>query len=688
MIGLNLLNKLRHVDVIPRVNILQLVVPFTLGAICVAAYGVFTSWFGLYGNDLPYLYHYHLFGPTGPAGFAALDRPYSAWVYALITYFFGETVWYYHVFHVFLRWLSGWLLWMLLGRVLPNNPRLNLAAAILFVIYPSFMGQPIAVEFILHFMVLDMTLASLILMLYVHSFSTKNTLRDGIFTALGLVGAASIFSLEYFIGLEALRPFLLGMVISKKEKRTLPFVRLVVRGWLPYLMVVIGFLVWRVFIFQFPTYKPVWLSGFSQHPFQSLVDLVISVISSLKVVLLEAWEFTLVFPTQPNVLLRFLILSGLAFLLTLAGWYLIKVQDKNDHSKADEVNRPIAYMFLGLLALATAGVPFWITGIPVRLDFPWDRSTLPFMLGGSLLAAGLVAFIVQPRIQAATFALLIGLAVGQHYINAMVYRAEWEKLRSFIWQMTWRIPEIKPGTLVLFDDPPLNRYSDTDLTTVLNWTYTPDSRSRDLPFKFFDLHIRMDTGYVGLPGLEEGLTVRHDHRSLRFTGNTSQMLVIDYRPPGCFRLLMPGDQELPGLSAKLAKTIHLSKPELMNTRANPPAVPPSMFFPEPKKTWCYYFQKADLARQEKDWLTLVKLGNTAFDLGLKPSAASEIFPFIEGYSHQKDWRRVNWLFDNFFQPDLMPAACVLLDRLSKDIDLTTSDLNQVRAIQSKVKCKS
>ena len=47
---------------------------------------------------------------------------------------------------------------------------------------------------------------------------------------------------------------------------------------------------------------------------------------------------------------------------------------------------------LGLAAMLLAGGPFLLTGLEVSLAYPANRFTLPFMLGVSLILAGLLAF--------------------------------------------------------------------------------------------------------------------------------------------------------------------------------------------------------------------------------------------------------------------------------------------------------
>ena len=62
------------------------------------------------------------------------------------------------------------------------------------------------------------------------------------------------------------------------------------------------------------------------------------------------------------------------------------------------------------------------------------------------------------------------------------------------------------------------------------------------------------------------------------------------------------------------------------------AMPPAAIFGrEPDRSWRYYFEKADLARQLLDWPQVVRMGDEARTLGLAPHDSTEWLPFVEGY---------------------------------------------------------
>jgi hypothetical protein len=69
-------------------------------------------------------------------------------------------------------------------------------------------------------------------------------------------------------------------------------------------------------------------------------------------------------------------------------------------------------------------------------------------------------------------------------------------------------------------------------------------------------------------------------------------------------------------------------------------LPESLFESELSHGWCYYFEKADLARQFGDWKEVVELGDIGFRLeNDAPNDPIERFVFIEGYANMGEWER-------------------------------------------------
>ncbi len=72
-----------------------------------------------------------------------------------------------------------------------------------------------------------------------------------------------------------------------------------------------------------------------------------------------------------------------------------------------------------------------------------------------------------------------------------------------------------------------------------------------------------------------------------------------------------------------------------------PHTPPTVAFgPEPDRGWCYYYQKADLARQRGAWDQVLVIGGQAFGQGLEPRDLIEWMPFLQAYAVSGDAARL------------------------------------------------
>jgi hypothetical protein len=119
------------------------------------------------------------------------------------------------------------------------------------------------------------------------------------------------------------------------------------------------------------------------------------------------------------------------------------------------------------------------------------------------------------------------------------------------------------------------------------------------------------------------------------------------------------------------------------------AAPPAFILgPEPHTTWCYYFEKADLARQTSDWQTVVRLGDEAFSSQALPADLSEYLVFIEGYARLGRWQDA----EKFAQlvsgpaPVIDPALCAIWDRTEQVGQLSESGRSRLAGLKQEFQC--
>lgn len=546
----------------------------------------------------------------------------------------------YHISSLLLFWLCACLFWILMRLIWPAHVKESLWASLLFAIYPGFLGQPNAIIYNHHFTAMALYLFSLLGMVKALQTFNKSTPQWRIFAwhlpaALALV--VSQFSIEYFLGWEAVRPIIIWIVLQEKSPDLLKKLKQVMLHSIPYWAATLGFLVWRILIFEFPTYQP--LGGgetdlisrsFLRTILEEIVDVVV-VVWGRAVPKTSSGQYSLAF--------WLLYLAVTIFAVGFVFVVLIHYQRHTPEEKDKKGRFGFPALLIALLGIFFAGWPFWLSGLSVRIEGPFfSRFTMAYIPWVALLITACLYFISLIKIrmielfQIILIALLVGGSTGWHLWNTNLYRNDWFEVQRYFQQMVRRIPDLEPGTTLIINDMPfLNLYSDNSMTTVLNWTYSPDNTSRELDYMMYYLSVRLGRG---LTALEPGLPIEQPYRSLRFSGSTDQLLVVYYSPPGCLRVLDENNPDrIPStFPQEMMAALPLSKLSMIITDSEIQAEPPEHLFDlEPVDSWCRYFEEADLASQQGDWARVAELGDIAFELEDQSNEITELFVFIEGY---------------------------------------------------------
>ncbi len=664
--------------------------PVILFFVCILAYGPLIPFLGFYWDDLPNMWVFHMFGPSGFITYASNHRPFSAWVFLLSNPILGESPLGYHILALILRWSGAVGVWWTVKQLWPSATKQASWIALLFVIYPGFRELPIATVFNVHLVCLTLTFFSFGGMIW----ALRHPKRFWIVTILSLLaGTISIFTMEYFITLELLRPVLLWMALKKEPVNNKSALKKAFILWLPYGFILVLYTFWRIFIFKFPYYLPVLID-----PTQSLIDRLTTLFSQVVTSIYKAGFLAWLNPFYPEnygllgKTMRFLywsvLILGIVLPLLLL-WYRQRSSKEMKLASGTKINPwSIQAILLGLLALLLAGWPFWIAGLQVDLEPLGSRFTLPFIFGSVLVLTGLIDLLPLKNIfKFFAVCLLVGLSSSWHLKTTNVFRYEWELFKDIYWQMTWRAPALKPGTALLANDVPLRYYSDNSLTAMLNWTYAPDSKSNEMPYLLDFISVRLG---AGLPELKEGLPLTQDYSSLSFSGTTDNTIAIFVKPPACLRLvdhkLDDNFQILPPLSAKASGLTNFDQ-IIYDPQASPPAI---IFGSEPPPNWCLYYEKADLARQQEDWAAIIEYGDLAFTLNDNPNEATERLPFIEGYAHEANWARAIELSrDTLLQghSGVTTMLCNTWVRIAKTTVSTPDREQALQTVQAEFGCK-
>jgi hypothetical protein len=235
-------------------------IPVALFIICVISYGLLIPWLGFYWDDWPYSWFAHILGPLGFVKAFANDRPFLSVIYMITTSLFGNTPILWQIFGVLTRFLTAYTLWWTLRKVWPKYGRQVAAVAFLFAVYPGFGQQWISVIYSQVFIVL----AAFFFSIGLNIIADQKPRWYWPLTLVALVCSAfSLFTTEYFFGLELLRPMFLWIVNGDKEIGMRKRATRTAIQWLPYLLVWAGYAIYHLWLLHASTYKGYEIQVFS-----------------------------------------------------------------------------------------------------------------------------------------------------------------------------------------------------------------------------------------------------------------------------------------------------------------------------------------------------------------------------------------------------------------------------------------
>lgn len=646
------------------------------------AFGLLLPWLGFYWDDWAKILVSRLWGLGAYPAYYAEDRPLSSWTHIALTPILGEGPFGWQVANLLLRWLSAWGMWWALNRLWPANRRQNLLAALLFLVYPVFQQQPAGVTFHQQWLQYALFFVSLGAMIAAWQGQGPGARRAfwG-WTALGIGAQLLQLSVtEYFTAVDLVRPAALWILFGAAGGGLPARLARVLRAWAPYLVSLAAYTVWRLFfppISGADPYRAETLYRFLEDPVATLRDAALVALADELRILVTSWADLLYI--QVTQAAPFTLLSYAVGLLAggLAGVYLYHFCDRfrgGGDSPAGETDPSWAAQaaLLGLAAVLLGPIPAWITGRQVVFDFHSDRYAMPAMFGAGLLCAAGIEWLARRRLQAAVLAgLLVGLATGLHLRTANDYRWIWADQQRFFWQLAWRAPGIDGPAAIFLENEPFPNQGLFSTSAALNLMYPqPEGYGQQagqgqLGYWVYTLRPR----YQQPPeSLEIGL--RTTFRTLTFQGATPASLLV-YKNPSrgnCLWLLSPRDANHPDLPELVRAFLPISNLGLIRAEGAPGYPPADLIGPEPPRGWCYYYQKAELARQFVDWQTAAALADQALADGYRPdtpgsNAPYEWLPFIDGLAGAGRWEEAAALTGEVYTRDPRYAGmlCALWD---------------------------
>jgi hypothetical protein len=606
--------------------------PLALLLIGVLAYGLVIPYLGFYWDDWESVYLYHLHNPAIIFPYFA-ERPFSAFIYLILFPITRMTPIVWQIVALVLRWIGVVFIYLTLNAVWPERTWLNRWIGVLLLIFPGFLEQPVAITYSRHFTAFALFAISL----YLTVLALRKRKYFWLWIPLSvLLGIAQIFMIEYFVGLELIRPVIIWATLrpeQKEEKNRLLWKTLLY--WSPFILGLGIYVWWRVFYFPSTLASdpnnPVLLKAILSSPVTTLSLLFKTVYQDIGYLIISVWAGAF----SPNLIHSHSKVMWISWFVGIVAAILfgIYVYKTSREKKTTEDSSFVQMLVLGGIALLAGAVPVWAAGRQIA-DGKWsDRFTLAPLLGAVILVVSILDWLFRTKNQKQwLLAILVASSISYQIYNANEYRKDWEVQRNIYWQLAWRVPILKPGTAIIGSGTFTDKSSFYDGGYIVSLLFSK-SPSANPQYDYFDIWHLPSTSY------KPNLPLIDGERGGQFSGNTSQAIgmYFNFSTNECVRILDPIYTGDPKFAEGMSNIIPISNLNEISVGDGSKLPDPATFGTEPAQTWCYYFEKADLARQMQDWSTILKLGAEAKAKGLGSNSGSEYLPFIEAYAQTGQW---------------------------------------------------
>ena len=602
------------------------------------AYLLLANRFGFYSDDWYVIYGLTSQGVAKLKDIYIIDRPARAYSIGALYSLFGNHAPLYSYSGFILRSCSAAAFFWIIRMIWPARQVGAYLASALFLLYPGFLEQPNAFEFQTH--ILSFTIA-----VFSIGFSVKACLAGSrrikvLFMVASAVTAPAYMALmEYYFGLEGVR-FILIFYLCRQQEGSLAnrfgrqLIHTVRQGWLS-LLAAGSYLTWRVFIFDnqrsntdlgsmvgdvaaAPLFKGLWMLNFMLQDFLNVTFF--------------AWAvpvYDLVFPLRLKDFWRAVGVGGAAALIFFVIIYFgfqkwVKGQG-NDHQDEKAWGRDL--IMIGLFSVLCTSLPIVLGGRHVSFA-SYSRFSLPGSIGGVLFITGLFFMFYKNLARLLAISVLVGLAVTVHHANSIQFANTWDSMRTFWWQMVWRAPQIQPDTVLYTQYANAGLYEDYIAWGPANLIYSQESSAPNtFPLRLSATVINHDAvKKIRLGGKET-----RERRGMVTVMNFDNPLVLTM--PSQLSCLHAANGRQPEYSEYDSEQQYLLAPysriDRIVSEGDQILPPPEIFGEEPAHGWCYYYQKADLARQKNDWQEVLRLEKEAKSLRLNPDDSIEWLPFMQ-----------------------------------------------------------
>lgn len=627
--------------------------------------------FGYVNDDWYLMYSVGAHGPAAFQDIFSVDRPGRVLVMIPAYDLFGNNPLLYNLSAFLFRVLGAMALLWILNLLWPRNPGMTAAMSLLFLIYPGFLSQVNAIDYQSH--IVGLAAALLSVWLTLKAVTSENRLRTLLsHLASILLGWLYLSQMEWYISFEFFRWACVFVLASRPGGMLLEKVKRAIRWSYPSFLIPVVYLTWRLFFFvsaRGATDLDRQLELFKLYPIQTLYHSAVQVLQDLSDVILGAWVIPL------SQLTGYIQAWGGILALVIAGlviFTLFRLEEifTSDSSQSSAITNEA--LWLGLLSAIAGLIPIALVNREVA--FPaYSRYSLVSSAGVAIFIVALVNTIRGRILRYSFLGILVLIAALTHHANSVKVAQESAMVKNFWWQTTWRVPQLGPRTTLVGNYPAGAIEEDYFIWGPANLIYYPKNDAPEgIQPTIFATLLNKDTVTKILT--RERQVFDNRKNIVTYTNYRNILILSQPSLKSCVHVINSLQPEFSSSESDSVRLVgpyseieHVLTDEASHT---PPAI---VFGPEPHHGWCYYYEKADLARQRGDWNEVLQLADETGNKGLKPSDLIEWMPFLQAYALNGKTKEVATVM-NQIQPDeyVMQQACQILK--SQPVDASVQEM--------------
>ena len=599
-----------------------------------------------YREDWFYIYDAIVAGPAIFHQMFVIDRPARGLFFEIYYLLFGPNPFAYHLSAFAWRILAGvGALWFF--RLLwPNARKLGFSMAALFVLFPGYVWWVGAVEWQPHISSLALEVVSIALTIKAIQ-SDKIWLKILLTATSILSGWVYILLVDYAIGMELFRFLCIYLVLRRAYepgKNLQLFIRYV-RVSLAYLAIPLAFLFWRIFFFDNQhksTDIEFQLGFFLAAPLERTIlwgnHLWISILN----LVYQSWWMPLKQNFAALDIQSRIMGTILALINVLVITIVFRIISRSTNPAVDRThhsnNRSTETILLGFFGMIFGLAPVILANRFVAFQ-GYSHYGLPTSLAVVIFVTGMCSIISSKYIKYALIALLVGGSTLTHQSLAANAVREEQIIKDFWWQAYWRVPSIREGTLLAANYPSIDLGDDAIIVGgPAKFMFFPNERQKDGRLVRYKLGA-VELSDENLKNIQEG-NLKHTSRyrsHVAFINFGNVLILTQPSIDSCVRVIDNRWPEVSSMDAnQIISILPYSDIGLIDLERSVPRPLEYIFGREPTHSWCFYYERADLSRQQGDWEAVAKIGNEVIESEIAPNDLVEWLPFIEAYAFLGD----------------------------------------------------